>query len=131
MLLERFLNFLRNEFGLLIDIESLRAWLYETFSPITGNINDYINSISGSDLIVSLDSAKVEGIPTRVIPYIHGYLHRPENQDDIRYKLVKDFILKGADAVQEEPVIMKTQSIFTTEVLRTQRDDYLSLQLCL
>jgi len=101
MLVERLLVFLRDGFSLAIDTAAFRTWLHETFSPITGNINDYINSINGSDLIVSLDSARIEGVPIRVIPFIHGYLHQPENRDDIRYKLVKDFILKGADAIRE------------------------------
>ena len=62
-----------------------------------GNLSfeQIINDISHGDLIVTLESALIDGVPYITIPYFHENLILPIDEIDIRYILIKQFIVEG------------------------------------
>ena len=61
--------------------------------------NEKLESLLGrlpeGDMLVSLESQLIRGLPFVFLSYPHGFIHRPKNMTDERYQIMKNFILKG------------------------------------
>ncbi len=54
-------------------------WFFEDLTREAGKpLEEIINGLPPGDLIVTLESVTIEGVPLVTIPYIHGYLILPE-----------------------------------------------------
>ena len=59
-------------------------------------IDELMQGIPEGDLIVDLESALIQHVPFKVIPFDHASLIIPEEAEDIRYQLIKSFLLNGS-----------------------------------
>ncbi len=55
----------------------------------------FFDKMQQGDLLVSLKSQLIEGVPHAILPYAHGFLQTPDDTNDVRYRAMKNFILKG------------------------------------
>ena len=67
----------------------------ESYRQGNKSIDKMIDEIPPGDLIVTLESAVIEDVPYVTIPFTHMGLILPETSEDIRYQLIKDFLLNG------------------------------------
>ena len=85
-----------------LDSDEMLRFFEDSAKKARMTLEDFINEIPPGDLIVPLESAKIEGVPFVTIPYTHNHLIVPENTEDIRYVLIKKFILEGKLEIEQE-----------------------------
>ena len=90
-----FNDFLNGFLGQGIDRHTLMMRFKESYKQGNNSINEMVDEIPPGDLVVNLDSAIIEGVPYITLSFTHLQLILPEDDLDIRYQVIKDYLITG------------------------------------
>lgn len=100
-----------------LDSDEMLRFFEDSAKKARMTLEEFIDQIPQGDLIVSLESAKIEGVPFVTIPYTHNHLIVPDNTEDIRYVLIKKFILgeKMEKSEQNDLILTSLKKIWYSQ----------------
>jgi len=83
--------------------EQIKSWVKSWFgaksaeyaNKALNELREMLDKLPPGDVLVSLENQLIKGVPFVLLPYPHGFIHRPEDKKDNRYIIMKRFVLTG------------------------------------